>query len=57
MEAGLLPARDLGLYGAFKVTRFLIGKLRQFNEIANLRRGVGGKHREVVTISIVRKCY
>jgi len=35
-----MPARDLGLYGAFKVTRFLIGKLEQFIEIANLRRGV-----------------
>jgi len=37
-----MPARDLGLYGAFKVTRFLIGKLEQFIEIANLRRGVSG---------------
>jgi hypothetical protein len=38
-----MPARDLGLYGAFKVTRFLIGKLEQFIEIANLRRGVSYK--------------
>jgi hypothetical protein len=37
-----MPARDLGLYRAFKVTRFLIGKLKQFNEIANLRRDVSG---------------
>jgi hypothetical protein len=37
MEAGLMPARDLGLYATFKVTRFLIGNLEQFNEIANLR--------------------
>jgi antitoxin component YwqK of YwqJK toxin-antitoxin module len=35
-----MPARDHYFYGAFKVTRFLIGNLIQFNEIANLRRGV-----------------
>jgi len=38
-----MPARDPDLYGAFKVTRFLIGKLRQFIENANLRRGVSSK--------------
>jgi len=43
MEAGLMHAREQPFYGAFKVTRFLIRKLTQFIEIANLRRGVGGK--------------
>jgi hypothetical protein len=40
MEAGLLQAREQTFYGAFKVTRFLIGNLKQFYENANLRRGV-----------------
>jgi len=46
-----MPAREQTFYGAFKVTRFLIGKLKQFFLKANLRRGVIDKLKPGVDVN------